>query len=249
MVHTRWCKTIPSYVLCQLYLREENDWMGRQWHERSIHCVICRCWLCGMCTIFEVHIRFSYAYSGETYSVSVSWWKQTPGVCEPFYTWSWDRSRWCNPSNNGSSCTQYLGNAYRIFSQAVVSWWQPRDDWCGSFWKKSNNAAFGKDSWNFYYVIAWAFQQRSLCSHVWDHSEDGRGHPHKRFYKPTCLEKGMHVDQSFGTRRPWFEAIGRPSAAHYGCWHYSSSSFSVKDRWGSQFSIYWNTHTATWGVP
>ena len=127
MVHSRWCKTIPSYVLCQLYLREENDRMGRQWHERSIHCVVCRCWLCGMCTIFEVHIRFSYAYSGETYSVSVSWWEQTPGVCEPFYTWSWDRSRWCNPSNNGSSCTQYLGNAYRIFSQAVVSWWQPRE--------------------------------------------------------------------------------------------------------------------------
>ena len=34
----------------------------------------------------EVHFRFSYAYSGETYSVSTSWWEQTPGMCEPFYT-------------------------------------------------------------------------------------------------------------------------------------------------------------------
>ena len=42
--------------------------------------------------------------------------------------------------------TQYLGNAYRFISQS-------RDDWCGSFWKKSNNAASGKNSSNFFYVI------------------------------------------------------------------------------------------------
>ena len=40
---------------------------------------------------------------------------------------------------------------------------------------------------------------------------------HKRFYKSPSLEEGLYVDQSFGTRRPWFEAIGRLSAAHYRC--------------------------------
>ena len=110
-------------ILCAMstvYLREENDRMGRQWHERSIHCVVCRCWLCGMCTIFEVHIRFSYAYSGETYSVSVSWWEQTPGVCEPFYTWSWDRSRWCNPSNNGKRLQNLLPSC--CFMMTTKGW-------------------------------------------------------------------------------------------------------------------------------
>ena len=194
MVHSRWCKVIPSHVLCQLYLGEENDWMGRQWHERLIHCVVCRCWFCRMCTVIEVHFRFSYAYSGETYSVSTCWWEQTPGVCEPFYTWGWDRSRWCNPSNNGSSCTQHLGNVDRLISKVVFSWWQSRDDWCGSFWKESNNAASGKDSWNFYYVFTWAYQQRPLRSHVRDHNEDGRGHPHEGIYKSTSMEKGMHVN-------------------------------------------------------
>ena len=39
----------------------------------------------------------------------------------------------------------------------------------------------------------------------------------KGFFKPPSLEEGLYVDQSFGTRRPWFEATGRLSAAHYGC--------------------------------
>ena len=60
-------------------------WVGNDMKDLSI-ALYADADFAGMCTIIEVYIRFSYAYSGETYSVSVSWWEQTPGVCEPFYT-------------------------------------------------------------------------------------------------------------------------------------------------------------------
>ena len=40
---------------------------------------------------------------------------------------------------------------------------------------------------------------------------------HTKGFKPISLEEGLHVNQPFGPRRPWFEAIGRLSPAYYGC--------------------------------
>ena len=72
-------------MLCQLYLREENDgWVGNDMKDLSI-ALYADADFAGCAQSLRSH-QFSYAYSGETYSVSVRWWEQTPGVCEPFYT-------------------------------------------------------------------------------------------------------------------------------------------------------------------
>ena len=238
MVHTRWCKTIPSYVLCQLYLREENDWMGRNDMKDLSIALYADADFAGCAQSLSPH-QVLICISGETYSVSVSWWSKRQG---------------CVSHSTPEAEIVAADVTLRTMGLPALSIWE-------TLTESSPKLLFHDDNQGMIGVVRSGrnptmrhlerthgisitslhehFSKDSLCSHVWDHSEDGRGHPHKRFYKSTCLEEGMYVDQSFGTRRPWFEAIGRPSAAHYGCWRYSSSSFSVKDRWGSQISIYW----------
>ena len=167
---------------------------------------------------------------------------------KPFNPWSWNRGCWCHSSNDGITCTQYLGNFNGENAQIIVPWWQSGHDWCSQVGSQPYHAASWKNSWDFNYIPSWTFSTWELCTPVRSHFENGRWHSHQRFQESPCMEKSMYAHQF--TRSGWssFERPQWHGFTDYRRWHHGSSSFSIQNQWHSQFSLHRNPYSTSWSV-